>query len=172
MGTYKIIGADGRPYGPVSAEQLRQWIAEGRANAQTQVLAEGAAEWKPLRTLPEFTSHFAPPVPPVIGPLGPGPMATGQHRRTNPFAMAGMVFGILSFACCFKFLFGALGLIFSLIGLSQINHHPENYEGRGLAIAGLVLSIVGLLMGIALVILALVMGHWGNFYCNWGMRHY
>ena len=40
---YKIIGIDGREYGPVSAGQLRQWIVEGRANAQTQALAPGAA---------------------------------------------------------------------------------------------------------------------------------
>jgi hypothetical protein len=57
---YRIIGADEREYGPVTADQLRQWIAEGRANAQTRVLVEGATEWKPLGTLPEF---FAGPPP-------------------------------------------------------------------------------------------------------------
>jgi len=51
---YKIIGADGREYGPATAGQLRQWIAEGRANAQTPTLAPGAPEWKPLGVLPEF----------------------------------------------------------------------------------------------------------------------
>ena len=34
---YKIIGADQKEYGPVTAEQLRQWIAEGRVNGQTSV---------------------------------------------------------------------------------------------------------------------------------------
>ena len=66
---YKIIGADGREYGPVTAGQMRQWIAEGRANARTPALAPGATEWKPLGALPEFAGHFAPPAPPVIGPL-------------------------------------------------------------------------------------------------------
>ncbi|MGH7979865.1 MAG: DUF4339 domain-containing protein, partial [Limisphaerales bacterium] len=56
---YKILGADGRQYGPVSGEQLARWIAEGRANAHTQTLAEGAAEWKPLGSLPEFAAHLA-----------------------------------------------------------------------------------------------------------------
>jgi hypothetical protein len=45
---YKIIGADGREYGPVTADQLRNWIAEGRATAQTRAQAEGSAQWKPL----------------------------------------------------------------------------------------------------------------------------
>jgi len=169
---YRIIGTDGKSYGPITVEQLKQWIREGRANAQTQALAEGATEWKPLGALPEFVSHFAPPVPPVIGPPGSGPMAAGQRPRTNPFAMAGMIFGILSFACCFKLGFGVLGLIFSLIGLSQINRHPESYEGRDLAIAGLALSIAGLLLFVGLMILVLATGHLGNFYCNWGVRHY
>ena len=51
---YKIIGADGKEYGPVTAEQLRQWIQEGRANAQTRAQAEGSADWKSLAEFPEF----------------------------------------------------------------------------------------------------------------------
>jgi len=44
MANYFMQGGDGKEYGPVSAEQLRQWLAEGRANAQTQVrLAEGGS---------------------------------------------------------------------------------------------------------------------------------
>jgi len=67
---YKIIGADGKEYGPVSAEQLREWIAQGRANALTRVQPEGGAEWTTLGALPEFTnvtgttSTPAPPAPP------------------------------------------------------------------------------------------------------------
>jgi hypothetical protein len=56
---YKIIGADGNEYGPISADQLRQWIAEGRANAQTKVQPEGSTEWKTLGTLAEFADVFA-----------------------------------------------------------------------------------------------------------------
>ena len=56
---YKILGSDGKEYGPVTADQLRQWVVEGRANAQTQTFVEGATEWKPLGTLPEFAGHFA-----------------------------------------------------------------------------------------------------------------
>ena len=93
---YKIIGADGKIYGPASVEQLRQWLAEGRANAQTQTLADGAAEWRPLATLPEFAGHFAPPTPPVIQPLPLGTSGAGQWPKTNSYATTGLVFGILS----------------------------------------------------------------------------
>jgi hypothetical protein len=51
---YKIIGADQKEYGPVTGDQLRQWIAEGRMNAQTRVRAEGSETWQPLSAFPEF----------------------------------------------------------------------------------------------------------------------
>jgi len=164
---YKIVGADGKIYGPVSAEQLRQWLAEGRASAQTQTLAAGAAEWQPLGTLPEFAGQFTPPNPPVIQPPPRGASRTGQWPKTNAFATAGLVFGILSMACCPKLLLGTLGLVFSLIGLSQINRHPDLYEGRGIAIAGTVLSCGSLLLFGVLWLLALATGH---FYFGWRYR--
>ena len=56
---YTIIGGDQKEYGPVTAEQLRRWIAEGRVNGQTSVQAEGTTEWKPLAAFPEFADAFA-----------------------------------------------------------------------------------------------------------------
>src|SRR5438067_4271707 len=79
MATYRIIGADNKEYGPISAEQMRQWIAEGRVNMQTRVLPEGATEWKTLADLPEFAAPAATPglgvPPPGLGvpPPPPGP---------------------------------------------------------------------------------------------------
>ena len=69
---YKIIGADQKEYGPVTAEQLRQWLAEGRVNARTLVQAEGAPEWKTLSAFTEFadilpSSSVMAGGPPVYG---------------------------------------------------------------------------------------------------------
>lgn len=55
---YKIIGGDQKEYGPITAEQLRQWYKEGRINAQTSILAEGASQWTTLAALPEFADLF------------------------------------------------------------------------------------------------------------------
>ncbi|HKS35707.1 MAG TPA: DUF4339 domain-containing protein, partial [Verrucomicrobiae bacterium] len=55
---YKIIGADGNEYGPVSIDQVRRWIAEGRADARTKVQIDGG-EWKPLSEFPEFGADLA-----------------------------------------------------------------------------------------------------------------
>jgi len=66
---YKIIGADQKEYGPVSADQIKAWILEGRAGGQTLIQMEGSAEWKPLSSLPEFAAALAVkfPVPPPVG---------------------------------------------------------------------------------------------------------
>ena len=60
---YKIIGVDKNEYGPITAEQLRQWIAEGRVNGQTSAWSEGAAEWQPLSAFPEFAEALAAAAP-------------------------------------------------------------------------------------------------------------
>lgn len=66
---YKIIGADGREYGPVTADQLRQWLATGRANQQTRVQREGDTAWKTVAELIEFAgaAAAAPALPPMAG---------------------------------------------------------------------------------------------------------
>ena len=45
---YKVLGADQKEYGPVSAEQIQQWIRDRRLNAQSLIMTEGAVGWKPL----------------------------------------------------------------------------------------------------------------------------
>jgi uncharacterized membrane protein len=51
---YTIIGGDGKEYGPVSVEQIRAWIAGGRANLDTKVKASGSDEWKTAADFPEI----------------------------------------------------------------------------------------------------------------------
>ena len=55
---YKIIGGDGREYGPVTEAELRKWIAEGRLSAQSLAKAESDAEFRALATFPEFADAF------------------------------------------------------------------------------------------------------------------
>jgi hypothetical protein len=75
---YTIIGGDRQQYGPVSADEVRRWIAEGRASAQTQALAEGATEWKPLSAFPEFADLLG-----AISPAAPA-LAGAVTRLPSP----------------------------------------------------------------------------------------
>jgi len=79
---YKIIGADQKEYGPVTAEQVRQWLAEGRASMQTKVLPEGSTEWKMIGDLPEFASA-APGIVPAM-PSVPAPSSAGAELVNAP----------------------------------------------------------------------------------------
>jgi TM2 domain-containing membrane protein YozV len=62
---YRIIGGDGQEYGPVSAAQIKEWLAQGRVNNWTSVSIEGETNWRPLNLFPELA---APPVvtPPTV----------------------------------------------------------------------------------------------------------
>ncbi len=68
---FTILGADGKEYGPVSADKIQAWISGGRANRQTKARREGETEWKPLGDFAEFAGAVAgtPPVPtPTVAP--------------------------------------------------------------------------------------------------------
>jgi len=69
---YKIIGGDQKEYGPVTADELRRWIVEGRLKGQSQAQAEGSAEWRPLSTFAEFAEALRA----QAGSSAPSPVAT------------------------------------------------------------------------------------------------
>lgn len=85
---YRLIGADGHEYGPVSFDVLRQWIAEGRANGETKIRVEGGGEWRPLGEFAEFTdalrARYGTPPPTV--PLPP-PIVEIPASATPPQAL-------------------------------------------------------------------------------------
>ena len=135
--TYIVVGTDGKNYGPITATQLREWIAQSRVDSRTPVLIQGATEWTYVGLLPELAALFAGH-PPVMTALK-GPVA--GYQPTNGFALWGMICGLLAWCtcgCCFPF--AIAGLTFSIIGLVQVNGSNQAQTGRGLAIAGIVLS--------------------------------
>jgi len=69
---YKIIGSDGKEYGPISLEQLKQWLTEGRLNKQSKVLPEGTTDWRTVGELPELAVIMPPPPPPNFSSFGAG----------------------------------------------------------------------------------------------------
>ncbi|MBU6411732.1 MAG: DUF4339 domain-containing protein [Verrucomicrobiota bacterium] len=89
MASYFIIGGDGKQYGPVTADELRKWVAEGRLNAQSQAKGEGDAEWRPLSAVPELADVFAPSLPspgapPPFAPAGDGARQAALQKVKTP----------------------------------------------------------------------------------------
>jgi uncharacterized membrane protein len=69
MDQYRVVGTDGKEFGPVDLAGLQQWVREGRVLKDTRVRKnDGAAVMAEL--LPELASTFTPPpagstVPPI-----------------------------------------------------------------------------------------------------------
>ena len=136
---YRVLGADGKEYGPVNGEMLRQWITQGRANAQTKVKAEGDAEWQTLASVPEFQNTFAvaPGAPPALP-------ATPTETKTSGMAITSLVLGILGIFTCG--VTSLVGLILGIIALVKINRSGGRLSGNGLAISGICVSAIFVLM--------------------------
>jgi len=126
---YKIIGADGQPYGPVNIEQIRRWIAENRVRAQTLVQVEGAPDWKPLELIPELAPELRSVPPPIAPPTSLAARASnkipagicgillgslGVHKFILGYTGAGLVMLLVTLLSCF-----ILSPIMHLIGLIE-----------------------------------------------------
>ena len=83
------------------------------------------------------------------------------NRKSNGMAIAGLLFGIISVIpgfFCGGPLWAILGLIFSSVTLFRITKNPDQYDGQGLAIAGLITSIVGLMLNLSAIFIFSFMG--------------
>lgn len=61
------------------------------------------------------------------------PQNTAEPQKTNSMCLAGFIL---------SFFFSFIGLIVSCVGLSQLKKNP-NEKGRGFAVAGIVIGILG-----------------------------
>ena len=145
---YKIIGADGKEYGPISIEQLRQWIADGRVNAESRVQEADAVEWKTAADFPElglapvggFTSGGSPP-----------PLPSGRpSAQQNGLAITSFVLGLLS-PVCFGLLAGIPAIICGHLARARARRSPAQYGGAGFALAGLILGYAGLVISLLIL---------------------
>lgn len=85
MANYTIIGGDQKEYGSISADDVRQWIAEGRLNANSLIKGEGDAEFRALGTFSEFDAAF--PAGDSIPPLPPSAFAVGRDATDRDYEL-------------------------------------------------------------------------------------
>ena len=102
-----------------------------------------------------YGEYPPPPPPPPYGPAG-GFYGYPQPRPTNGMAIASLI-------CAF--LFAPLGIVFGHVSLSQIRRTGE--EGRGLAIAGLVISYLLTVLAVVLVVATIVFAALAVQMTNW-----
>jgi hypothetical protein len=95
-----LIGSDGKEYGPATADQVKQWIADGRATLDTLAKRVGEGAWRRLMDFSEFQrtapiSDMPPPKLPearaatslTVAPNpGAGMPAAGSEPLSGPGA--------------------------------------------------------------------------------------
>ena len=87
-----IIGGDGKEYGPVTVEQIRAWLAGGRANLDTKAKAVGTDEWRRLGDFAEFSANGVATPPPVeTGEIDPKTFADDLIARAAPLDISGCI---------------------------------------------------------------------------------
>ncbi|HET6246059.1 MAG TPA: GYF domain-containing protein [Tepidisphaeraceae bacterium] len=158
---------NGAQTGPLNLVALRGMIAAGQLSGQDLVWNEGMPAWTPIAKVPElgsggFSAPQYPPAGPAASPPQPGPYSPpaqppyqpqqgyspqpgyaspmynrGQGPSQQGLAIAGFVLA---------FIIPVVGLILSIVALNgmKTNH---NDEGKGLAKAGMIISIVWMALG-------------------------
>ena len=80
----------------------------------------------------------------------------GQNQTLPNIALSLGICSIV-FICCYGgFPFGLAAIIIGYIGLKNTNENPMRYGGRGLAIAGIVTGVVGLLVTVVIFLIAIL----------------
>jgi Domain of unknown function (DUF4190)/GYF domain 2 len=146
MGTYIVIGSDGKEYGPIPADDVRQWIADGRINAQTKAQVAGTGEWKLLAEFPEFSDVRK-------SPLAPPSLPAATPAKTSGMAITSLVLAILGLFSCG--ITAVLGLIFGIIALIKVRNSGGRLNGFGFALTAIILSVIILLIMPAMLLPAL-----------------
>ena len=123
---FRIIGGDQQEYGPVTAEQLKEWIADGRANGQTMVRLEGTHAWRPLSSFPELTSAPASTGPPRLPASDP---TLDAVKTVIPYgnipALISYYLALFSVIPCLGIVLGFAAVVLGIIGLNQARTAPE-----------------------------------------------
>ncbi|HEY0549388.1 MAG TPA: GYF domain-containing protein, partial [Verrucomicrobiae bacterium] len=150
---YKILGGDQKEYGPVTAGQLREWVAQQRVNGQTLILADGATEWKPLNTFPELVALSSPPAygTATVAATTDNPMSVVVPYK-NPKALIAYYCAIFSLIPCLGLPLGITAFILGLLGLKAANAHPGAH-GKVHAWIGIILGGLCALGNVAGVVL-------------------
>ena len=104
---YKIRGADNNEYGPITADQVHQWIRENRLNRASLAEDVAAPGWRPLAEFPEFA-----------GALGGGSSAPPAAAYVAaPFVEdPAILMERLKIPAILLVILGVLGLLFTVAG--------------------------------------------------------
>lgn len=142
--------------GPVPFAHLKQLASVGQLLGGDLVWTEGMDNWQAAGTIPglippqppgtvqpaqPFNAQYAQPYPQQYAPNPNTYYQPMQYAGVEPSGQSYQGFAIAGFVLSFFGILALLGLIFSIVALSGMKR-SGNESGKGLAVAGLVISIV------------------------------
>lgn len=114
----------------------------------------------------EPPNYGTPPPPPPGGYGAPGqPGYGGQPQQTSVMAIISLVTGILGLLCCTWFVFSIAAAILGFLGKKEIAEGRKT--GKGLAQAGFILGIVGIVLGVIVWVVLIATDNFSlNYYSD------
>ena len=101
---------------------------------------------QPVQPVQQYTPPVQQVQPVYVQPVVAVP---AQPRKSSGMAIAGLIMGIFALVLCWvpvvNWILGLLGLIFSIIGIAK-----KNGGAKGAAIAGLILTILGVVLSVVM----------------------
>ena len=93
-------------------------------------------------------------LPPGVNPYTPGNPTGGT--QTEPMGIIALVLGIVSvpvYFCCGPVALAAniVGLVLGFVSINRCNNEPQRYQGKGLAIAALVINALFLILNLVMI---------------------
>jgi hypothetical protein len=110
---FKANDKDETEYGPLDADQIREWVREERMDNNSLVRKSTDEEWRPLGQVPDWQTSAIPPE-------GIRPVArTGPPGKVQAIGIMTLVGGIMALVYCLSWGLATLGFwipwIYSLV---------------------------------------------------------
>jgi len=172
---------DGLTFGPVARAELDRWLAEGRVTIASQILHEGDGQWVWAGQIyPHLAIALAPQSAP--SPFAPGTFAKPIDVPPNPFAdsinpyplhsaagyapftlgryrdqhRGGTILAMSIIGPLFCIFLSIAALTMAIVDLGKMKQGIMDPSGRGLTIAGLVIS--GIYLGLLVIYIVVLIG--------------
>src|SRR5262245_3405922 len=139
---WHVRTVDGLNYGPVSKNELDQWVQQGRIVAQSQLLREGDGQWVWAGKVFPQLGAFTETPPALAGNPYPPPTAvnsygwpTSPYREPHRGAVI-LTLGIVGIFVCD--VVSLIAIVMAIVDLNKMSQGAMDPSGRGLTIAGLI----------------------------------
>lgn len=125
---YILRGPDEKEHGPLSAREVREWIATGQATRQTLAKASGELKWRPLGDFIEFGAALE-------GVVTVDPPELPRPKTYRLLAIVSLIVSLVGFC-------GLPGIVMGTITLVLIKKRPRQFGGKRLAVAAIIIGIL------------------------------